>query len=100
MFFSFLKIGVCLNFSSFCHFLPCRYISYSKEEEAIQCIQSVHGFVLEGMYLRALFGTAKYCHAWLHNTPCNNPSCLYLHSLGADEDSFGKDEVAAIHTKE
>ncbi|XP_055810145.1 uncharacterized protein LOC129880151 isoform X2 [Solanum dulcamara] len=75
------------------------YITYSKEEEAIQCIQSVHGFVLEGMYLRASFGTAKYCHAWLRNTPCNNPSCLYLHSLGADEDSFGKDEVAAIHTR-
>ncbi|XP_049373371.1 uncharacterized protein LOC125838350 isoform X2 [Solanum verrucosum] len=79
------------------------YITYSKEEEAIQCIQSVHGFVLEGMYLRASFGTAKYCHAWLRNTvqymPCNNLSCLYLHSLGADEDSFGKDEVAAIHTR-
>ncbi|KAK4356084.1 hypothetical protein RND71_025055 [Anisodus tanguticus] len=79
------------------------YITYSKEEEAIQCIQSVHGFVLEGMYLRASFGTAKYCHAWLRNTvqnmPCSNPSCLYLHSLGADEDSFGKDEAAAIHTR-
>ncbi|XP_060184015.1 uncharacterized protein LOC132613799 isoform X1 [Lycium barbarum] len=75
------------------------YITYSKEEEAIQCIQSVHGFVLEGMYLRASFGTAKYCHAWLRNTPCNNPSCLYLHILGTDEDSFGKDEAAAIHTR-
>ncbi|XP_009790896.1 uncharacterized protein [Nicotiana sylvestris] len=75
------------------------YITYSKEEDAIQCIQFVHGFVLEGRYLRASFGTAKYCHAWLRNMPCSNPSCLYLHSLGADEDSFGKDEVAAIHTR-
>lgn len=31
--------------------------------------------------------------------PCNNPACLYLHSIGADEDSFGKDEVAAVHTR-
>ncbi|MCD7450031.1 CCR4-NOT transcription complex subunit 4 [Datura stramonium] len=75
------------------------YITYSKEEEAVRCIQSVHGFVLEGRYLRASFGTAKYCHAWLRNTPCSNPSCLYLHSIGADEDSFGKDDVAAIHTR-
>ncbi|VFQ64751.1 unnamed protein product [Cuscuta campestris] len=75
------------------------YITYSKEEEAVRCIQSVHGFVLDGRFLRASFGTAKYCHAWLRNMPCNNTSCLYLHSLGADEDSFGKDETAAIHTR-
>ncbi|XP_073297475.1 uncharacterized protein [Primulina huaijiensis] len=75
------------------------YITYSREEEAIRCIQSVHGFVLEGRFLRASFGTAKYCHAWLKNMPCNNPTCLYLHSIGADEDSFGKDEVAAVHTR-
>lgn len=31
--------------------------------------------------------------------PCNNPSCLYLHTMGADEDSFGKDEAAAVHTR-
>ncbi|KAH6803991.1 RNA binding family protein [Perilla frutescens var. frutescens] len=75
------------------------YLTFSKEEEALRCIQSVHGFVLEGRFLRASFGTAKYCHAWLKNMPCNNPACLYLHSIGADEDSFGKDEVAAVHTR-
>lgn len=31
--------------------------------------------------------------------PCNNPSCLYLHNMGAEEDSFGKDEAAAVHTR-
>ncbi|XP_057476784.1 uncharacterized protein LOC130764511 isoform X2 [Actinidia eriantha] len=75
------------------------YITYSKEEEAIRCIQSVHGFVLEGRFLRASFGTAKYCHAWLRNMPCINSACLYLHSIGADEDSFSKDEEAAVHTR-
>ncbi|GER42535.1 RNA binding (RRM/RBD/RNP motifs) family protein [Striga asiatica] len=75
------------------------YITYSKEEEALRCIQSVHGFVLEGRFLRASFGTAKYCHAWLKNTLCNNPACLYLHAIGSDEDSFGKDEVAAVQTR-
>lgn len=75
------------------------YVTYSKEEEALRCIQSVHGFVLEGRFLRASFGTAKYCHAWLKNTLCNNPACLYLHTVGPEEDSFGKDEMAAVHTR-
>ncbi|XP_076911740.1 putative general negative regulator of transcription C16C9.04c [Bidens hawaiensis] len=75
------------------------YITYSKEEEAVRCIQSVHGYVLDGRFLRASFGTAKYCHAWLRNTPCNNVACLYLHTIGAEEDSFGKDEIAAVHTR-
>ncbi|KAL7613030.1 hypothetical protein Lser_V15G08671 [Lactuca serriola] len=75
------------------------YITYSKEEEAVRCIQSVHGYVLDGRFLRASFGTAKYCHAWLRNMPCNNPACLYLHNIGAEEDSFGKDEIAAVHTR-
>ncbi|KAL5073275.1 hypothetical protein RYX36_012259 [Vicia faba] len=43
------------------------YITYSKEEEAVRCIQNVHGFVLESRPLRACFGTTKYCHAWLHS---------------------------------
>ncbi|XP_076893578.1 uncharacterized protein LOC143545608 [Bidens hawaiensis] len=75
------------------------YITYSKEEEAVTCIQSVHGYVLDGRPLKASFGTAKYCHTWLRNTPCNNPVCLYLHTIGAEEDSFGKDEAAAVHTR-
>ncbi|GJU77072.1 putative zinc finger, RING/FYVE/PHD-type containing protein [Tanacetum coccineum] len=75
------------------------YVTFSKEEEAVRCIQSVHGYDLDGRLLRASFGTAKYCHAWLRNTSCNNPACLYLHTMGADEDSFGKDEVAAVHTR-
>ncbi|KAL5982522.1 hypothetical protein ACLOJK_016595 [Asimina triloba] len=35
------------------------YITYSKEEEAVRCIQSVHGFSLEGRSLRACYGTTK-----------------------------------------
>lgn len=29
-----------------------RYITYSKEDEAVRCIQSAHGFVLDGKPLR------------------------------------------------
>ncbi|XP_028775817.1 uncharacterized protein LOC114732658 isoform X2 [Neltuma alba] len=75
------------------------YITYSKEEEAIRCIQNVHGFVLEGRPLRACFGTTKYCHAWLRNMPCSNPDCLYLHEIGCQEDSFTKDEIISAYTR-
>ncbi|KZV26947.1 hypothetical protein F511_17733 [Dorcoceras hygrometricum] len=75
------------------------YITYSKEEEAIRCIQSVNGFILDGRPLKACFGTTKYCHAWLRNTPCNNPDCLYLHEVGSQEDSFTKDEVISAYTR-
>ncbi|KAL5765903.1 hypothetical protein ACOSP7_016520 [Xanthoceras sorbifolium] len=75
------------------------YITYSKEEEAVRCIQSVHGFVLEGRSLKACFGTTKYCHAWLRNVPCSNPDCLYLHEIGSQEDSFTKDEIISAYTR-
>ncbi|KAJ8754227.1 hypothetical protein K2173_002127 [Erythroxylum novogranatense] len=77
----------------------CVYITYSKEEEAVRCIQSVHSFVLEGKSLRACFGTTKYCHAWLKNMPCNIPDCLYLHDFGSEEDSFTKDDLVSAFTR-
>ncbi|PSR86637.1 General negative regulator of transcription C16C9.04c like [Actinidia chinensis var. chinensis] len=75
------------------------YVTYSKEEEAVRCIQSVHGFVLDGSSLRACFGTTKYCHSWLRNVPCSNPDCLYLHDFGSQEDSFTKDEIISAYTR-
>lgn len=52
----------CSTFSKQAHCLlflfACRYITYSKEEEAIRCIQSVHGFVLDGRSL-------KYVHLYI-----------------------------------
>ncbi|CAH9107384.1 unnamed protein product [Cuscuta epithymum] len=75
------------------------YITYSKEEEAVRCIQSVHGFLLDGKPLKACFGTTKYCHAWVRNVPCTNPDCLYLHEIGSQEDSFTKDEIISVYTR-
>ncbi|KAJ0238881.1 hypothetical protein HA466_0234230 [Hirschfeldia incana] len=75
------------------------YITYSKEEEAIRCIRSVHLFVFDGRPLKACFGTMKYCHAWIRNMPCNNVECLYLHEIGFQEDSFTKDEAISVHMR-
>ncbi|KAK2374803.1 hypothetical protein QL285_075741 [Trifolium repens] len=51
------------------------YVTYSKEEEAIRCIQNVH-VVLEGRPLRACFGTTKYCHAWLKHAFQQSRLCI------------------------
>lgn len=39
-----------------------RYITYSKEEEAILCIQSVHGFVCDGRPLRLVRRLVHVCN--------------------------------------
>ncbi|CAH2069360.1 unnamed protein product [Thlaspi arvense] len=75
------------------------YITYAKEEEAVRCIQAVHGFILDGKPLKACFGTTKYCHAWLRNVACINPDCLYLHEVGSQDDSFTKDESISACTR-
>ncbi|RZS10351.1 hypothetical protein BHM03_00041571 [Ensete ventricosum] len=75
------------------------YVMYSREEEAIRCIQAVHNYILEGKTLKACFGTTKYCHAWLRNMTCSNPDCLYLHDIGSQDDSFTKDEVISACTR-
>ncbi|XP_042427109.1 uncharacterized protein LOC122014761 isoform X1 [Zingiber officinale] len=75
------------------------YITYTKEEEAVRCIQATHNYVLEGKSLRACFGTTKYCRAWLRNMICSNPDCLYLHDIGSQEDSFTKDEIISAYTR-
>ncbi|KDO55239.1 hypothetical protein CISIN_1g0019211mg, partial [Citrus sinensis] len=76
----------------------CVYITYSREDDAIRCIQSVHSYILDGRPLRACFGTTKYCHAWIRNMPCSVPDCLYLHDFGSQEDSFTKDEIVSAFT--
>jgi len=35
----------------------------------------------------------------LHNQPCSNPDCLYLHEIGSQEDSFTKDEIISAYTR-
>ncbi|KAG6489176.1 hypothetical protein ZIOFF_050436 [Zingiber officinale] len=49
-------------------------------------------------FLRACFGTTKYCCAWLSNLTCSNPDCLYLHDIGNQEDSFTKHETISAYT--
>lgn len=50
---------------------------------------------MEGRVIRATFGTTKYCSFFLRNITCNNPNCLYLHSLAREDDCFTKEDLAA-----
>jgi hypothetical protein len=69
------------------------YITYRREEDAADAIQNCNGQVMDGRILRATFGTTKYCSFFLRNVACNNPNCLYLHELAAEEDCFTKDDL-------
>jgi CCR4-NOT transcription complex subunit 4 len=46
------------------------YITYSKEEEAIRCIRSVHGFILDGRNLKyvmfSFFFKNSYGSLWFN----------------------------------
>ncbi|KAI9119635.1 hypothetical protein K1719_009511 [Acacia pycnantha] len=78
-----------------------RYITSSKEDEAIQSIQSVHGFVLEGQVSEPqnivmdgfymLFKNHNFDH-------CTTLDYLYLHEVGSEEYSFTKYDVISAYT--
>jgi len=70
------------------------YITFGSKEQAETAVRSVSGHRLDGRVLKASFGTNKYCAALLRGTPCMNPECMYLHTLGSDHDSFSKEQMA------
>lgn len=51
-----------------------------------------------GHYIRACFGTTKYCQAFLKGAQCNNPDCLYMHYL-VNEGTFTKEEMNSGFSK-
>ncbi|KAE8778935.1 CCR4-NOT transcription complex subunit 4 [Hordeum vulgare] len=77
------------------------YVTFSREEEAVLCIEAVNGFVLDGRPLKATFGVTRYCHIWLSNKVCQKPNCSYVHKKALPEDVCSKDDVglfcARIH---
>uniref|UniRef100_A0A1D1ZAC4 CCR4-NOT transcription complex subunit 4 n=1 Tax=Anthurium amnicola TaxID=1678845 RepID=A0A1D1ZAC4_9ARAE len=72
------------------------FVTFSKEEEAIRCIQAINGFIFCGRPLKASFGAAKYCESWLKNVPCKNPRCIYLHDAGQQEDICNREDVTSV----
>jgi CCR4-NOT transcription complex subunit 4 len=71
------------------------YVTFVHKEDTLACILALDGFYLENRNIRASYGTSKYCSAFIKNVRCNNPECTYLHEMGAQEDTFTKQEIQA-----
>ena len=53
-------------------------------------------------YLRAQYGTTKYCSAYLRGETCPNKSCMFLHEPGDENESFSRQDLSSmnvIHTQ-
>ena len=72
------------------------YIVYVRREDAARAISALDGIPAPsgppGQMLKACYGTARYCDAFLRGQKCDNPSCHGLHEWGGDNDSFSKDD--------
>lgn len=75
------------------------YITYLKEEYAVEAIREMDGFRLGDKAVRCTFGTTKYCSFFLRKIKCSNEGCLYLHEKGKEEDSFARDQMFVLKTK-
>lgn len=75
------------------------YITYLKEEYAVEAIREMDGFRLGDKAVRCTFGTTKYCSFFLRRIKCSNDGCLYLHEKGKEEDSFARDQMFVLKTK-
>ncbi|KAJ1406770.1 RING/Ubox like zinc-binding domain-containing protein, partial [Ochromonadaceae sp. CCMP2298] len=77
------------------------YVTFTHRDDARAAIEAIDGQPLSLAYqanqvvLRASFGTTKYCSAFLRSVACHNQDCVYLHSLGDDDDRFTKEEIQA-----
>ncbi len=66
------------------------YITYSSNKEAALAILSVDSTNIENNFVRAFFGTSKYCIHFLNNTECiNKEKCMFIHSLQNENDYLG-----------
>ena len=66
------------------------YITYSSNKEAALAILSVDSTYIENNFVRAFFGTSKYCIHFLNNSECiNKENCMFIHSLQNEKDYLG-----------
>lgn len=75
------------------------YVTFSNEEDALECIYSLENFVLNGSQIKASFGTSKYCSSFLEGKKCPNPDCMFLHEYGNNNDSFSTNEIQTSSTR-
>ncbi|UNI18091.1 RING-type E3 ubiquitin transferase [Purpureocillium takamizusanense] len=74
------------------------YVTFEKNEDALKCIQAVHGSVNGERVLKAQYGTTKYCSAWLKFEKCNNPGCMFLHEKADEENSYSRQDLSSMNS--
>jgi CCR4-NOT transcription complex subunit 4 len=72
------------------------YVTFARKEDAARCIAAVDGMLMDGKYLRAAYGTTKYCSAYLRGQSCPNPNCMFLHEPGEEADSYSRHDLSTI----
>lgn len=72
------------------------YVTFARKEDAAKCIAAVDGSLNDGKYLRAAYGTTKYCSSYLRGQQCPNPSCMFLHEPGEEADSYTRRDLSAM----
>ncbi|ODV79908.1 uncharacterized protein CANTADRAFT_5601 [Suhomyces tanzawaensis NRRL Y-17324] len=70
------------------------YVTFSKKEDALKCINELDGTLCDGRILRAAHGTTKYCSSYLRGHPCPNPNCMFLHEPGEEADSYTRKDLS------
>jgi CCR4-NOT transcription complex subunit 4 len=72
------------------------YVTFARKDDASRCIAAVDGSINDGKYLRAAYGTTKYCSSYLRGLPCPNPNCMFLHEPGEEADSYTRQDLSTI----
>lgn len=72
------------------------YVTFARKEDAARCIAAVDGSINDGKYLRAAYGTTKYCSSYLRGQSCPNPNCMFLHEPGEEADSYTRQDLSTI----
>lgn len=70
------------------------YVTFSRKEDALKCINELDGSLCDGRVLRAAHGTTKYCSSYLRGHPCPNPNCMFLHEPGEEADSYTRKDLS------
>lgn len=76
------------------------YVTFARKEDAAKCIAAVDGSINDGKYLRAAYGTTKYCSAYLRGQTCPNPNCMFLHEPGEEADSYTRRDLSAMQHRQ
>lgn len=70
------------------------YVTFTRKEDALRCINELDGLLCDGRVLRAAHGTTKYCLLYLRGHLCPNPNCMFLHEPGEEADSYTRKDLS------